>query len=38
MPALPFTPSLQNFEYDHPDRDVAAFKKAVANKLIYAVG
>ena len=38
MPAKPFTPSLPQFEYDHPDRDVAAFKKALANKLIYAVG
>ncbi len=28
----------QNFEYDHPDRDVAQFKRAVANKLMYAVG
>ena len=28
----------QDFTYDHPDRDVAAFKRAVANKLIYAVG
>ena len=26
------------FVYDHPDHDVAAFKRAVANKLIYAVG
>ena len=26
------------FEYDHPDRDVAAFKRAVATKLMYAVG
>ena len=26
------------FTYDHPDRDVAAFKRAIANKLIYAVG
>lgn len=26
------------FEYDHPDRDVAAFKRALANKLMYAVG
>ena len=33
MTTLPKT-----FEYDHPDRDVAAFKRAVANKLIYAVG
>jgi len=29
---------LEDFKYDHPDRDVAAFKRAVANKLIYAVG
>ncbi|MEH3085876.1 MAG: glycogen/starch/alpha-glucan phosphorylase [Xylophilus ampelinus] len=29
---------IQEFQYDHPDRDVAAFKRAVANKLIYAVG
>ncbi|VWX58679.1 glycogen phosphorylase [Burkholderiales bacterium 8X] len=29
---------LENFAYDHPDRDVAAFKRAVANRLIYAVG
>jgi starch phosphorylase len=27
-----------DFTYDHPDRDVAAFKRAIANKLIYAVG
>ncbi len=27
-----------SFIYDHPDQDVAAFKRAVANKLIYAVG
>ncbi|WP_295535484.1 glycogen/starch/alpha-glucan phosphorylase [uncultured Pseudacidovorax sp.] len=26
------------FEYDHPDRDVAAFKRSVATKLMYAVG
>ena len=32
------TTTPQTFEYDHPDRDVAAFKRAVANKLIYAVG
>ncbi|MDM0014011.1 glycogen/starch/alpha-glucan phosphorylase [Variovorax sp. J22P168] len=32
------TPHLEDFKYDHPDRDVAAFKRAVANKLIYAVG
>ena len=38
MPAKPCTPSLPQFEDDHPDRDVAAFKKALANKLIYAVG
>ncbi|VTU39484.1 Maltodextrin phosphorylase [Variovorax sp. PBL-E5] len=30
--------TLKDFAYDHPDRDVAAFKRAVANKLIYAVG
>lgn len=30
--------SIKDFAYDHPDRDVAAFKRAVANKLIYAVG
>src|SRR5688572_8372675 len=30
--------TLEDFKYDHPDRDVAAFKRAVANKLIYAVG
>ena len=30
--------TISQFEYDHPDRDVAAFKRAVANKLIYAVG
>ncbi len=29
---------IQDFTYDHPDRDVAAFKRAVANKLIYTVG
>ncbi|EHR70833.1 glycogen/starch/alpha-glucan phosphorylase [Burkholderiales bacterium JOSHI_001] len=28
----------KDFNYDHPDRDVAAFKRAIANKLIYAVG
>ena len=28
----------EDFTYDHPDRDVAAFKRAMANKLIYAVG
>ena len=32
------TKNLENFQYDHPDRDVAAFKLSVANKLIYAVG
>ena len=42
-PCLPNTTSgtpmtIEDFEYDHPDRDVAAFKRAVANKLIYAVG
>ena len=31
-------PTIKDFAYDHPDRDVAAFKRAVANKLIYAVG
>ena len=30
--------TLDQFTYDHPDRDVAAFKRAIANKLIYAVG
>src|SRR6478609_3593404 len=30
--------TIEDFKYDHPDRDVAAFKRAVANKLIYAVG
>jgi hypothetical protein len=30
--------NLTDFTYDHPDRDVAAFKRAIANKLIYAVG
>ncbi|MBO9515515.1 MAG: glycogen/starch/alpha-glucan phosphorylase [Variovorax sp.] len=30
--------TIDDFKYDHPDRDVAAFKRAVANKLIYAVG
>ncbi|MDM0115522.1 glycogen/starch/alpha-glucan phosphorylase [Variovorax sp. J22R133] len=30
--------TIEDFKYDHPDRDVAAFKLAVANKLIYAVG
>ncbi|MDM0051079.1 glycogen/starch/alpha-glucan phosphorylase [Variovorax sp. J22R115] len=30
--------TIAEFKYDHPDRDVAAFKRAVANKLIYAVG
>ncbi len=37
---MPFqaAPQIQDFQYDHPDRDVAAFKRAVANKLIYAVG
>lgn len=30
--------TIEDFAYDHPDRDVAAFKRAVANKLIYAVG
>ncbi|MBU1443978.1 MAG: glycogen/starch/alpha-glucan phosphorylase, partial [Gammaproteobacteria bacterium] len=30
--------AIKEFAYDHPDRDVAAFKRAVANKLIYAVG
>ncbi|MEP6556873.1 MAG: glycogen/starch/alpha-glucan phosphorylase, partial [Burkholderiales bacterium] len=34
------TPDLHRpaFDYDHPNQDVAAFKRAVANKLIYAVG
>jgi starch phosphorylase len=35
---MPFSTSPRNFEYDHPDRGVADFKRAVANKLIYAVG
>ncbi|MEO7241351.1 MAG: glycogen/starch/alpha-glucan phosphorylase [Variovorax sp.] len=30
--------TIEEFTYDHPDQDVAAFKRAVANKLIYAVG
>ncbi|MDM0074946.1 glycogen/starch/alpha-glucan phosphorylase [Variovorax sp. J2P1-59] len=30
--------TIEEFKYDHPDRDVAAFKRAVANKLMYAVG
>jgi starch phosphorylase len=30
--------SLDDFTYDHPDQDVAFFKRAIANKLIYAVG
>lgn len=30
--------TLTEFNYDHPDRDVAAFKRAIANKLIYAIG
>jgi len=30
--------TIEDFKYDHPDRDVAAFKRAVANKLMYAVG
>jgi len=30
--------TIEEFTYDHPDRDVAAFKRAVANKLMYAVG
>ena len=30
--------TLDDFTYDHPDRDVAAFKRAIANKLIYGVG
>lgn len=30
--------TVKEFKYDHPDRDVAAFKRAVANKLMYAVG
>ncbi|MFO1217808.1 MAG: glycogen/starch/alpha-glucan phosphorylase [Burkholderiaceae bacterium] len=29
---------LTDFNYDHPDRDVAAIKRAIANKLIYAIG
>jgi starch phosphorylase len=35
---MPTTMTIEDFAYDHPDRDVAAFKRAVANKLIYAVG
>ena len=35
---MPFRTGLKNFEYDHPDRGVADFKRAIANKLIYAVG
>jgi len=35
---MPFRTGLKSFEYDHPDRGVADFKRAVANKLIYAVG
>lgn len=31
-------PPSPGFEYDHPDRSVAAFKRALANKLIYAAG
>jgi len=30
--------TIEDFKYDHPDRDVAAFKRAVANKLMFAVG
>jgi glycogen phosphorylase len=30
--------TLTEFNYDHPDRDVAALKRAIANKLIYAIG
>lgn len=30
--------TIAEFKYDHPDRDVAAFKRSVANKLMYAVG
>ena len=30
--------TLTDFNYDHPDRDVAAIKRAIANKLIYAIG
>jgi starch phosphorylase len=28
----------KDFSFDHPDHDVAALKRAIANKLIYAVG
>ena len=37
---MPFTTAVQtpDFQFDHPDRDVAALKRALANKLIYAVG
>ena len=37
---MPFTTAIQtpDFQYDHPDRDVAALKRALANQLIYAVG
>ncbi|WPB54937.1 glycogen/starch/alpha-glucan phosphorylase [Xylophilus sp. GOD-11R] len=35
---MPFRTGLKSFEYDHPDHGVADFKRAVANKLIYAVG
>lgn len=30
--------TIEEFKYDHPDRDVAAFKRAVANKLMFSVG
>ena len=35
---MPFRTGLKSFEYDHPDHGVADFKRAIANKLIYAVG
>ena len=34
LPAVNSSP----FLYDHPDQDVAALKRAIANKLIYTVG
>ena len=30
----PTTMTIQDFAYDHPGRDGAAFQRAVANKLI----
>ncbi len=35
---MPFRTSTPTFEYDHPDSSVADLKRAIANKLIYAVG